>query len=80
MLKYLMVILLLVMFVSCSQNDLYVMTRLDTNNFEKKLVYIKDSRTGICFAILKTSNLNTFNDASITCVPCENIKTELFVR
>lgn len=80
MLKYLMIIICLGMFVSCSQNDWIVMTHLDSNNFEKKLVYIKDSRTGICFVVLKTSNLNTFNDASITCVPCENIKSELFVK
>ena len=74
MLKSLLMLLFLMMFISCSDNYL----RVDKDNFENKIVYIKDNRTGLCFAFLKT--LGGYINESMTCVPCENISCELLVK
>lgn len=48
--------------------------RSDDNDVISGIKYIKDDRTGLCFAILTSVSANTYIIISITCVPCDSLK------
>lgn len=42
------------------------------NQFESHIIYVKDTRTNMCFAVVLYSEYS-FDYRSMTCVPCGNI-------
>lgn len=70
--KFIWVFLLL---FSCV--DIEELTRVDPSNIEKKLRYMKDSRTGLCFAFLNGGGIDS---QTMTCVPCDSIPPCLFEK
>lgn len=70
--------LVAILFCGCNlrQNkgeDLNETNDLEVRVIKDKLTYIKDDKTGLCFAVLNNTDgfRNTF---AITCVPCDSLK------
>jgi hypothetical protein len=61
-------ILLALLAVSCTQQ--ISISDLDTN----KIHYVKDTRTGLCFAYTESASAYNYRIISITCVPCEAVE------
>jgi hypothetical protein len=43
----------------------------------RDLAYVRDSRTGLCFAVLQTQGYGGFQSASITNIPCDKMPNEI---
>ncbi len=47
----------------------------EVDSIKENLVYFKDSKTGLCFAAVNSTNTKSMsNSTSITCVPCDSLK------
>lgn len=46
---------------------------VEVQELKNSIVYLKDSTTNLCFAVLKSYN-NKGDIYSFTCVPCDSIK------
>jgi hypothetical protein len=72
MLKLFILIIVSMLLVSCRYDAIWTVP--NPNNLEKKIIYMKDNRTGICFAFLTSSTNSKIGESqSMTCVPCEKI-------
>ena len=67
---------LLLILASCDELDSISAT--DKNNIEKKLTYLKDNRTGLCFAFLTAAG--GVDSHTMACVPCDSIPPNLLER
>jgi hypothetical protein len=67
--KKLLIMLLLFGVYSCQINT-------PTNKEETlgKITYIRDYKTGLCFATINSITYGGFSVTSITCVPCDSLK------
>lgn len=55
---------------SCQINE-----KPEVDSIKESLVYFKDSKTGLCFAAVNSTNTKSMsNSTSITCVPCDSLK------
>ena len=71
--KSLIFITALLMLVSCGVHPSKIG---NSKKFVDKLTYVRDDRTGLCFAIVgvrKSRNI-TLNGLGIACVPCAQVK------
>jgi hypothetical protein len=67
--------LLAVTFSACgSRTSLKTASENETKEVVEKLVYVKDTRTGLCFATVRSTSYPGLNVLSIACVPCDSLK------
>jgi len=73
------ILLATVLFYSCGLRarqgeDIHVTNDEEAIVIKSKITYIKDERTGLCFAVLNNSTDGFRSTFSITCVPCDSLK------
>jgi hypothetical protein len=66
-------IIIVAIFLSCSDLDT-LQSQIDW--LESSIIYTKDKRTNICFAVKKYGD-NSIDNRTLTCVPCEKIPPDL---
>lgn len=65
------ILMLAVVLPSCQINE-----KPNTKEIQENIVYFKDPNTGLCFAAVNSTNTKSLsNSSSITCVPCDSLKT-----
>ena len=62
-----LVAILSILIISCGSNDLQKQETVDKN-----VEYFKDSRTNLCFGVIKSFNWDG-SIWSFTCVPCDSV-------
>ena len=67
--KKLLAFCLSVFLFSCQQT-----VKSDTDSIENKIVYFRDTRTGLCFGAINSISYASYAVTSITCVPCDSLK------
>ena len=69
--KKLTTLLFALLLCSCSVN-----TSSNVNFKGEDLIYFKDSRTNLCFAVVASRKTASFDTTGlgVTCVPCENVE------
>lgn len=73
------ILLATVLFSSCEirerqGEDLNITNEDEVSTIKSKITYIKDDKTGLCFAVLNNSTDGFRSTFSITCVPCDSLK------
>ena len=73
------ILLATVLFSSCGLRARQGEDIHNTNDEEaivikSRITYIKDERTGLCFAVLNNSTDGYRSTFTITCVPCDSLK------
>lgn len=72
----LILIVSVLLFVNCAVAPDEIVNKKD---FARKITYLKDERTGLCFAGVATRKARSAeqNGIGLTCVPCESVPSEL---
>jgi len=62
---------ILALFIGC--NTASQPSESSVKSYVKKIQYVKDPRTGLCFAFIEGQNGHLGAIVSLTCVPCSSI-------
>lgn len=74
MIKFIFGILILFFIVSCQGVMSKKPSEEASSDIVKNITYVKDKKTGLCFATVLAVGSDGWNSSSITCVPCDSLK------
>ncbi len=77
--KKIAIVLAVIILSSCAirenkGEDLHKTNEEECDVIKSKLTYLRDEKTGLCFAVLNNHTNGHRSTFAITCVPCDSLK------